>query len=184
MAHGLSPKKLAVIRRRSEVQRLYFDGLTQEEIAFKFNISQRMVSKDLSIIREEWKRERLALLDERIDLELAKIDALEIEYRKSWERSKRNAETLTVRVKKRTAKGKAPAGDETETSKKDEGQVGNPQFLAGIRECILLRLKLLDYLCRPSAPPVKFRMKEWELDAAIDELLQDVANKSGQNGAA
>lgn len=80
--------------RRWYVSELYLKGKKQWEIIalvfqkFAVEVSQQTISNDLQWVREQWKKESKMLIDERLALELAKIDQLELEYHALFERSK------------------------------------------------------------------------------------------------
>ena len=73
--------------------------------------------------------------------ELAKVDALEIEYWKAWENSLKDAEVF-ITEKVGTQKGTNMDKRGKEVFRR-EGQTGNPSFLAGIQWCINKRCEIL-----------------------------------------
>jgi len=130
-------RQLNAVERRHRALDLYLGGKNQYEIARVLGVNQGTVSRTLRAARKAW----LASITDRLARakveELARLDRLEREALDAWERSKQNAEVLTAKVKGR--------GD-TETSKRSEGQVGDPRFLAEARACVELRLKVLDLM--------------------------------------
>ena len=80
--------------RRMCINELYLKGKQQTEIAeiifsrFGVKVSQQTISNDLKAIREEWKKHSAMLIDDRLSLELAKIDQLERDYHAMFEKSK------------------------------------------------------------------------------------------------
>lgn len=80
--------------RRWYVSELYLKGKKQWEIIalvyqkFGIEVRQQTISNDLQWVREEWKKESKMMIDERLALELAKIDQLELEYHAMFEKSK------------------------------------------------------------------------------------------------
>lgn len=137
---------MALVRKRSEVARdrrvigrMYLKGATQMAIAAELGISQATVSNDLKHIQAEWQAANIADIDRRKREELAKIDALELEYWDAWARSCENAEVETTKMV-----GSSPEKpDRAEKTKRVEGQAGDPRFLAGVQWCIERRCKLL-----------------------------------------
>jgi uncharacterized protein YerC len=73
-------KHIAVIKRRSEVSKLYLAGKTQMEISEVFGVTQACISKDLRAIQDQWQADALMTFDKIKQRELAKIDTLEREY--------------------------------------------------------------------------------------------------------
>lgn len=133
MAKNISNPILALQKRRHEVAILYLRGETQWDIATKIGVDQGQISRDLVAIRESWKQEDK---DARYK-ELARIDVLEIEYLKAWERSCRPKERKSAKT---TTAGTA---DHKEATIVTEMRDGNPKFLDGIMRCIERRCAIL-----------------------------------------
>lgn len=148
---------------RVEVARLYLRGHSQPEIARlvtearieaveaelkrelhpieqnEHEFSLAMVKYDLGKIREAWRQSALIAFDARIAEELARIDNLEVEYWRAWERSTHNKEIEVGRII--GTSGGQP--ERTEAMTRSEGQAGDPRFLQGVAWCIDRRCKLL-----------------------------------------
>lgn len=125
-------------RDRREISRLYLQGMYQTDIAAKLGLSQPTVSRDIQVLIDEWKIERVYDINEAKARELAKVDNLELEYWDAWRRSQENAEKETKKAVK-PVKGVA----RQEIQKTSEGQTGDPRFLAGIQWCIERRCLIL-----------------------------------------
>jgi predicted transcriptional regulator len=125
-------------RDRREISRLYLKGMYQADIAEKLGLSQPTVSRDIKLLIEEWKVERVYDINEAKARELAKVDNLELEYWDAWRRSQENAEKETKKAVQ-DAKGKP----RQEVQKVTEGQVGDPRFLTGVQWCIERRCLIL-----------------------------------------
>ena len=125
-------------RDRREISRLYLQGMYQADIAQRLGLSQPTVSRDIQILIEEWKVERVYDINEAKARELAKVDNLELEYWEAWHRSQLNAEK---EIKK--AKGTKGGAANQEIQKISEGQTGDPRFLSGIQWCIERRCLIL-----------------------------------------
>jgi len=139
MPRGTRPKTDIAARRR-EVGRLYLQGKTQPEIAVELAISQPTISRDLKALRDEWLQSALVDLNEAKSKELAKVDALELEYWDGWRRSCEDAETVKQKGKAAGEGGKPQVTDVEKTAK---GQAGDPRFLQGIQWCINKRCEIL-----------------------------------------
>jgi hypothetical protein len=122
---------------RVEIAQLYLKGNTQAAIAEKLDISQQQVSYDLKVIRKRWLESSVRDFDELKSNELAKIDLLEAEAWKAWERS---IGTKKIVSKKKGVNGKGPI-DETTT--RVEELAGNPAFLTAVNNCIDRRCRIL-----------------------------------------
>jgi predicted transcriptional regulator len=125
-------------RDRRAISRLYLQGMYQADIAEKLGLSQPTVSRDIQLLIDEWKIERVYDINEAKARELAKVDNLELEYWEAWKRSLENAEK---QVQKAVKVGKAQQRQEAQ--KTIEGQSGNPAFLRGIEWCINKRCEIL-----------------------------------------
>lgn len=131
-------------RDRRNIARLYLQGITQADIAAELGVSQPTVSRDLKVIQEQWKVDRVNDLDERKNIELAKIDYLELEYWEAWKRSQLDAEVQTIEQQGvvKDADGKV-VGNRIKKTDRKEGQSGNPAFLRGVEWCINKRCEIL-----------------------------------------
>lgn len=124
------------IRDRRRIADLYLKGWLQNDIAAEVGLSQGTISLDLKVLHKAWVASSLVDIDIAKSRELAKIDKLEREYWKAWERSQEDAETETQRA--------ITAGDNVrkEGTIVAKGQVGDPRFLTGILSCIDRRCKI------------------------------------------
>ena len=123
-----------IARDRRLASDLYLQGKLQAEIAEALGVDQSTVSRDLAALHRKWLDSALVDFSEAKAQELAKIDRLEREYWRAWERSCEDAETMTQ---------KARAGRAKEATKVTKGQAGDPRFLAGVQWCIERRCKIL-----------------------------------------
>ena len=164
-----SPKRSKFERERdlSIIADLYRRAQTQQGIADHLNklyysdrpITQQQVGYDIKIMVGRWRKSAEQSIDERKAIELARIDLLEREYWDAWERSRRNAETVTIR-RKRPASIMDSPDDATLEIEYDEdgnpveelldereykitGQVGDARYLAGVQWCITKRCEIL-----------------------------------------
>ena len=126
-------KPAEVERDRRNIARLYLQGHIQAEIAHALGISQPTVSRELKVLQQEWKTERVYDINEAKIKELEKLDILEREYWDAWKRSQEDGEVNT--------KGTQVGGkiDITRTEK----QIGDPRFLEGVQGCIKIRCSIL-----------------------------------------
>lgn len=131
-------EEIRIEHRRAKVAHLYGRCVTPAEIAEQLGVSRSTVSKDLNVIREEWRRQLASSVEERLGDEIARLDAIEREAWEQWDRSKLDAESVTT-------------GDsgECRTVKK---QSGNPAYLDLIRKTIETRAKLTGLIHRQDQP--------------------------------
>lgn len=146
-------------RKRNDFQReadfvtiaqMYKEGKLQIEIAKELGLSQGQISQDLAEVLRRWRAEAADTIDAIKQRELDKINNLEIEYWHAWELSLKDATGVSVETKTVALKMPADGGDpvelpaaETKTTKRRQGQSGNPAYLAGVQWCIDRRCKLL-----------------------------------------
>ncbi|MCZ2078409.1 MAG: helix-turn-helix domain-containing protein [Bryobacterales bacterium] len=135
MAKDRKPSQVA--RDRRKIADLYLRGKVQQEIAKELDLSQATVSRDLKAIQEDWVREAAQALDRRKAIELAKVDALELEYWEAWKRSQADAISETSELSSDSG------GQKMKKQKRVDGQVGDPRFLAGVMQCIDRRCQIL-----------------------------------------
>lgn len=142
-------------KRRGEVAKLYLRAHSYPEIAEKLRITTNLVGKDVRAIHQEWKEQRLTDFDEQKQLELAKLEGVERMAAEAWERSCKNGEVVTERTKtarRNVWKNGKPTDKyelipvETVQEKVTRGAVGDPRFLDIIRECVILRLRMMGLL--------------------------------------
>ena len=130
-------KKTGIERDRRYIARLYLQGELQANIGEQLGISQSTVSRDLTVIQKQWAIERVDDFNERKNIELAKVDNLELEYWIAWKRSLEDAETYTKKAVDAEGQNRREAQEQT------KGQTGDPRFLTGIQWCINKRCELL-----------------------------------------
>ena len=129
-------------RDRREITDLYCQGWTQFAIVDRLNddvdrnyqLSRQMISYDLRQIQKKWLASALVDFDHIKAQEITKIDRLEREYWKAWEKSQEDEETVTQEGTLTTVE---------KIRKTRRGQVGDPRFLAGVQWCIERRCKII-----------------------------------------
>lgn len=143
-AHKRTPHEIA--RDRLEISELYLKGETQLSIASilardpkrGYTLTRQSITYDIQVIQKAWVAESVQNMDAAKARELAKIDHLEREYWKGWERSKHT-------MKKSRTEQTVNNGTSAGTSEIIERQrrVGDPTFLDGVQKCIERRCKIL-----------------------------------------
>jgi len=127
---------LFIEERQLRVADMYLvKQMTQIEIAKALGISQATVSNDIQKIRAEYSMKRLNKLQMYLNTELLKLDAVEKEAWRAWERS--------IGQSKRVVKRTDPDGNIIETVETEDTLVGDPRFLTQVQTAIDRRIKLL-----------------------------------------
>lgn len=127
------------IRDERRISQMYLHGDLQADIAASLSLSQSTVSRAITKLQAEWRASSLIDINEAKARELAKIDALELEYWQAWRRSQEDAESEITKLQG----GSTDAPSKLEKQTRREGQSGNPAFLAGIQWCINKRCEIL-----------------------------------------
>ena len=142
MARSRSPSQKS--RDRRLIAEFYLTGYSQMAIrqAMKedhnITISQATISRDLDEIQEQWKQTTTLDIDKAKVNELQKIDRVERELWKGWNRSYGHVKKKTAKVKDSDDKG-----HESEKTVQEWEQAGDPRFLLGILQCIEKRCRIL-----------------------------------------
>ena len=128
-----SPKE--IVYHREVITDMYLrKHLHMDEIAEELGISVSTVSRDLSIMIDEWQANATEAIEQHIAEELERINGLEKTYWEAWYNSLEDEEVLTQ---------KAVGSGRKEVTKRKKDQRGDPRFLAGVQWCIEQRCKLL-----------------------------------------
>lgn len=156
-------------RDRRRITDLYLQGWLQADIAKELEISQSTVSRDLDALHEQWVKSALVNFDEAKAKELAKIDHLEREYWRAWQRSQEDAEATKIVESK----------DGKRYEAQTKGQAGDPRFLAGVQWCIDRRIKLIGL-----DEALKVTVQDWRTEIITllrdgDVTVDDVRNALG-----
>lgn len=143
------------LARLEIVASLYKRGWTyrkiQDEVKRRLDLptySLGSVKNDVQSLLSEWRDARLGDIDDLVQLELERIDEACIELWGQWELSKENIEKTSTR-KKATGIGRAGgnAGGlenrSVETMTEEQKRLGNPAYIAEIRQQLQERRKLL-----------------------------------------
>lgn len=141
-----APKRsrLQAQKDQVEIATLYLQGKTQFEIAEilskdqarGYTLTQQTISRDLRHIERAWRQSSLIEFNTARARELAKIDNLEREYWKAWDRSKTE--------KKHSEKEKTEGRVLKEVTRTQKWElIGDHRFLEGVQWCISKRCELL-----------------------------------------
>lgn len=130
-----------------------------EEVKRRLNIPKLAVSttyNDVQTLLKEWRESRIENIDQALQLELERIDDTTAELWEQWDKSKEEAQKTTT-TRSGRIKGKGSSGIETDAvseSRTNVGGLGNPAYIAEIRQQLIERRKLLG-LYAPEARQVK-----------------------------
>lgn len=176
---------------------LFLRGYTYREISERLNeenarrgvgytITKQMVYWDMQQLLIEWKRERMENIDDYVTQELRKLDKMEVELWKAWERSKtgklREKNRQNAKPRKVLEDGDNPEyyGYEETTT---ETSAGNPRFLDLLLNVQQRRAKMLgfDAPIKVDIPGLKENTNsdapKYDVAAIPEDLLFAVADK-------
>lgn len=129
-----------LFERRQRVAQLYLQCESMAEIGRQIGVSAVTIYKDICWAREQWRTKAADAIATAKQRELARIDALEVEAWRGWQRS------CQLEVIERTKSGNRPGdqgGPYDEQSTERRKQAGDPRFLDVIGKCIESRRKIL-----------------------------------------
>ena len=156
-----------LIRDRRRIADMYLQGMLQAEIGEVLGLAQQTISRDLKALHKEWKDAALIDFHTAKAKELARIDRLEREYWRGWERSCEDAEVTVTKARELVGGGVSKEAAQTK-----KGQTGSPQFLAGVQWCIERRCKLLG-LDKPQAVDLTSGGKPVSIREVVVNLASD-----------
>lgn len=149
------------------------------------NVSVPTIHKDIKLLLSEWRESRLDNIDDLISLELARIDDCLVELWDQWEKSKENYlrehnKRVGVPVPVTDENGQ-PDGEQTEivTVKRENSTenvvaLGNPAYMAEIRQQLVERRKLLG-LYAPEKKELSGALTTRVEDMTTDEIQAELA---------
>ena len=162
MKNGNSPEGRRLKQARMEIiAPLYKKGWNirriTDEVRTRLNItcSTRTIWNDINTLLDEWRQTRIQDVDQRLQLELERIDDCVAELWEQWEKSKEDYvqthdKKVGVPVKKDGNEGQNAENGETTiaTVKREHTDssvigLGNPAYIAEIRQQLAERRKLL-----------------------------------------
>lgn len=136
------------------VMPLFLQGKGFSEIAIQmkpgreYRVDYYTVYEDVQTVLSEWRKERIAMVDSQMEIDLKKIDHLECIYWESWEKSKA-AKVKTVQKERSIFDKKQNKKFDDLTNRQSEKHVteyvGDKQWLDGVQWCIQQRASLLQY---------------------------------------
>lgn len=155
---------------------LYLKGKTQLQIAQAVGVSRSQIFKDLRSIFDRWRRSAIRNFDDAKVEELAKIDNMEREAWKAWEKSLQPRErTLT----ERRTKGDGTTKDGAKARVERTDGLGDSRYLERVAWCITKRCEILGLNAPQKIAPTDPTGRQPFVLAArmmTDEELRTIAN--------
>jgi transposase len=155
-------------QRRNLVLEHYLRGWSFSKISKELKVVRSTISKDISAIREEWRRSRADSFHSEQLHELARIDAIEREAWAQWESSKAEevttrAETEVLITEENGRQVRKPGAERVIRVTKTRN--ADPRYMDTIRWCVEMRCKLLGLLA-PS------KMAAWSSEVSTPPKVQ------------
>lgn len=138
-------------------------GETHAQVAQVLGVSRQQIGWDLAALRKRWVTQSLTAFDERVAIEIAKLDELERTYWEAWERSRQSFSRTTTRSRQGTGRG--PSQGEAMVVRHDRD--GDPRFLEGVLKCIDRRIRLVG-ADAPIRVDIEQELRIAALDAGLD----------------
>jgi hypothetical protein len=123
----------ALAVRRAEVARLYFQGELQVNIAQMVGVDKAQITRDLQALRNQWAESAKFDFAEALGRELARLDQIERQAWKAFEKSQQDEERTT----------QSAGGAGKKVSKTIVASAGEPRFLEVALKCSQERSRLL-----------------------------------------
>ncbi len=134
-------------QRRCLVAELYIQCYTLREISERAGVTVTQIYRDLQWAHEQWRSRAADAIEKLKQTELSRLDWLELEATKAWQRSigKHVIETVkTTRVDVTASEQEIEADlPADEITRKSERLAGDPRFLDVIADCIKQRRAIL-----------------------------------------
>jgi len=138
---GVKTTRASVAKRRQQVSELYLEGHSMVAIGEQLKIVASTVWNDLQAARLEWRTQAVENIDKLIQRELSRIDYIEMEALKAWQRS--IGPHIKTVEKSGTRPGVEGGGSFDETTEHTEELAGDPRFLDVMNKCVEQRRKIL-----------------------------------------
>lgn len=168
---------------REKIAGLLLKSWTVPMIARELKLSEATINREKRILVEEWKKAAADDIDAVKAKELQKLDDLEREARKEWERSK---EAYTKKVVEDLIGRGGESGRAKKAKIETIEQLGDPRYLAIIQGCMDRRAKILGTdaptKVAPTTPDGKAPYKPMT-DAELDARIRELAGKLGTEAA-
>ena len=148
-------RKQIKLARMEIVAKLYKRGYSvrqiREEVLKRLNLESYAlgtVQRDIQALLEEWRENRIEDMDDALQLELERIDATVRELWGQWEKSKEDYNKTTNTRKGAPQRDNKTGANSVKTYSVEERTatiigLGNPQYIAEIRQQLAERRKLL-----------------------------------------
>lgn len=161
---SLQLRKFQALDRRRKAVALYAEGRSQQEIAELLGVDRGTVSRDITVMRDEWKKSARRDYQDLCDRELLRLQLLETEAWDNWE-----WENAVL----------------AETGEKRRGSKSRWKYLEVIVRCSAQRRRLLaldglDLERRPKVPPAEQAIGSDELERLLAEIREMDASESGR----
>lgn len=140
------PKRSPVQREQDKatIARMLLQGKTHQDIANFLELDRSMVSREIKLIRNEWKASSLRDFDESRGEKVAELELIKAELWQAWQESKQQKEST---LKEQIASLGGGIGDEADkrikVATRHQSATGDVSYLSGVVNCIKEQSKLL-----------------------------------------
>jgi len=145
---------------KAKIAKAVLAGNNYSEIAASLGVSLRTVHRDLSEVLTEWRENAISDIDQLQAIELARLDKVEAEAWKAWERS--------IGTTKKTRKGITAQG-EVDLEILEEIN-GDPRYLEKVLVCVQKRIAIFGL-----EKPIKVDLKNEYTGLTRSEIIKEIA---------
>ncbi len=134
------PKRSPVQREQDKatIARMILQGKTHQDIANFLELDRSMVSREIKLIRNEWKASSLRDFDESRGEKIAELELIKAELWQSWQESKQQKES-TLKEQINSLEG----DKRIKVATRNQSATGDVAYLSGVVNCIKEQSKLL-----------------------------------------
>jgi len=130
-------------RDRELTSKYYLEGMNQYAIAKKLGTTQATISRDIKVLIRYWRASAAQNINSAKEIELQKINKLEVEYWIAWERSKEETKKKSLKQRGFKKDNEITQLTPVETTAQSEENNGDPRYLQGVQWCITKRCEIL-----------------------------------------
>ena len=178
------PKRSEVQREQDKatIARMILQGKTHQEIANFLELDRSMISREVKLIRDEWKASSLRDFDEARGERIAELELVKAELWESWQQSKQQKQT-TLKEQIDSLDGGTDEGEKrTKVATRHQSATGDAIYLSGVVNCIKEQSKLLGlYPQEGTGTGQAISLTDGQL-GVLGKLMGDVDNGSTRPG--
>ncbi len=163
---------------RVTIARMILQGKTQQEIANYLELDRSMISREVKLIRHDWKQSSIRDFDEAKGEKLAELELVKAELWAAWQESKQQKETTLKERIATLGEGSPKESDKRlKIATRQQTATGDVSYLSGVVSCIKEQAKLLGLYPEEATGGTSIALSDAQL-GVIGQLMgeQDASN--------